>query len=73
MNIKKICKLLEDATEKKEDGKQSINLLCDDLNVVRDELGKLGITDNLQNLISEIEWFIEDLKEITTNDKKKQS
>lgn len=63
-DIKKLRTLLKNPTTCKENDKQSIKLLCDDLNTVRDEFGKLGITDNLQKLISEIEWFIQDLEEI---------
>ncbi len=42
---------------------RSIKLLCDDLNSVRDELGKLGTNKNVQSIISEIQFLIDDLNE----------
>ena len=44
---------------------RSIKKLCDDLHFVRDGLGKLGLSNQIVNAISEIDFLIDDL-----NDKK---
>jgi hypothetical protein len=61
-NRKNLSNLLANPTASKNTPK-SIKPLCDDLNFVRDYLGKLGLSENVRNAISEIENLIEDLRE----------
>ena len=42
---------------------KSIKSLSDDLNFVRDQLGKLGLSDNVTAAINEINFLIEELKD----------
>lgn len=42
---------------------KSIKSLCDDLNFVRDQLGKLGLSKNVTVAINEINFLIEDLEQ----------
>ncbi len=57
----KVSDLLRNPTAHKCD-KRSINLLCDDLNFARDQLGKLGLTENVISAINEIQLLIDELR-----------
>lgn len=59
---KNLRDLLANPTANKDTSK-SIKLLCDDLNFVRDYLGKLGLSENVLAAINEINFLIEDLRD----------
>lgn len=60
-DVKKIRDILKNPTAHK-DGRRSIKLLCEDLNFTRDQVGKLGITMKTENIITEIEMMIAEIK-----------
>lgn len=61
-DIKKVRQWVKKPTAYKEDNKQSRRRLCNDLNSVRDSLGKLGLNDKVQSVVNEIQFLIDELE-----------
>lgn len=61
-DVTKIRKAISNPTGYKESKREIISLL-DDLNFVRDKLGKLGFTEEIDRIKNEVEFIIEDLEE----------